>query len=114
MSNNQAVVMPQHLRGRLLFNKELTYTALTERLVAGAIVKKTPLTKEFDYQAFQAHYGAAAIPLFVVEATGNLLVCTAGENILPKSGQILISLVDPVEEVETEPKSSAALTALSE
>lgn len=114
MGNNQAAVMPQHLRGRLLFNKGLTYPILTERFADGAIVKKTPLTKEFDYQAFQAHYGSSAVPLFVIEATGNLLVCAAGDNIVPKSGQTLISLVDPVEEVAAEPESSAALTALGE
>lgn len=114
MSNNQAVIMPQHLRGRLLFNEGLTYAALTERLAAGAIVKKTPLTKEFDYQAFQAHYGDSAVPLFVIEATGNLLVCTAGDKPLPKSGQTLISLVDPVEDIESEPGPSTIPKAVND
>jgi NhaP-type Na+/H+ or K+/H+ antiporter len=95
--NNHTGPVPLHLRGRLLFGAEMTYTALTERFAAGAVLRKTTLTKEFDYNAFQARYGAAALPLFVIDSTGNLTICTAETRPAPRLGQTLISLVEAEE-----------------
>jgi NhaP-type Na+/H+ or K+/H+ antiporter len=104
-SSNPNVSMPPHLRGRLLFDPRLTYTTLAERLAAGAVVKSTPLTKEFDYRAFQSFYGPRATPFFVIGATGDVTVCTVENEIQPRSGQTLISLVDREEQIRTEAAS---------
>ena len=109
--NNHSGRMPRHLRGRLLFDGELTYAALTERLASGAVLQKTQLTQEFDYSAFQARYGATALPLFLVDGAKNLIVGTAQEKLLPRPGQTLIGLIDPgeeAEEAETAPESLVA------
>jgi len=98
--NDHTDRMPRHLRGRLLFDRELTYTMLTDRLASGAIFQKAPLTTEFDYASFQERYGATAIPLFIIDSAKNLQVCTVREKLTPRPGQLFISLLDPVEETE--------------
>ncbi len=99
--NGRRETVPQHLRGRLLFGPEMSYAYLIARLEAGAVVKATKLTQEFEYEAFQSLYGKAAIPLFLVKESGDLVVFTADNAPTPKPGQTLISLVDPAEETPT-------------
>lgn len=95
-----------HMRGRLLFGKEMTNERLAERFASGAIIKKTPLTEEFDYEAFRELYGETAVILFVIQKDGMLIVATADATPSPKPGQTLISLVDPVEEPAKEKKEA--------
>ncbi len=90
--------IPRHLRGRLLFGPKATYTELTARFNAGALIKVTPLTDQFDFTAFRARYGDDAIPLFQIAENGDLGVFTAEDPPDPKPGERLISLVHPVEE----------------
>lgn len=87
------VLSPRHLRGRLLFGEGATYTYLTSRFAAGAVIKKTALTEEFDYEAFQKLYGAAAVPLLLISQNGELTVFTKNNPPRPRPGQTLISLV---------------------
>ena len=81
--------------GRRLFSSEATFQELSRRLEAGAVIKKTVLTQEFDYTAFQEQYGGRAIVLFIVERTGDLSICAADDPPAPVAGQKLISLIDP-------------------
>ncbi|MDH3718041.1 MAG: cation:proton antiporter, partial [Planctomycetota bacterium] len=90
------------LSGRPLFHEEATYGQLRARLAAGAVVKKTSLTAEFDYEAFQQRYGPSAWLLFVVTAAGSLVINSIDQPAVPKAGDAVIALVDPVEEVETD------------
>jgi NhaP-type Na+/H+ or K+/H+ antiporter len=86
----------QHLHGRLLFDREATYDALYRRRSEGADLKRTHLTDEFDYEAFQRHYGPAALPLCVIDENGRLEMITAEQTRTPRTGDTLISLaVDP-------------------
>jgi hypothetical protein len=87
----------RHLRGRLLFGSGITYAYLTTRFAAGAVIKTTSLTEEFDYDAFQAYYGETAVSLFLIDSNDNLLIFTANNPPKPKPGQRLISLIDPSE-----------------
>lgn len=87
--------IPSHLRGRFLFGSDITYTLLTTSFEAGAEIKKTRISEQFDYEAFQSMYGQRAIPLFVVEESGELVIFVADAPPSPKSGQTLISLVTP-------------------
>lgn len=89
--------IPQHLRGRLLFTVEATHTYISERIREGAVIKRTRLTDEFDYEAFREHYGGRAVPLFSVKESGDIVIYTTTAPPSPKSGQTLISLVDPVD-----------------
>jgi len=88
----------QHLRGRFAFTSDATYGYLQSRLAQGAVIKKTRLTEEFDYEAFQSHYGNKALPLFLISGNKKLTVFTATEKLEPKPGSTLISLVQPEED----------------
>ncbi|MFQ6044834.1 MAG: cation:proton antiporter [Gemmatimonadales bacterium] len=86
--------IPTHLRGRTLFANQATHEHMTSRFQAGATIKKTRLTDEFDYDAYRAHYGESALPLMLVKETGDVIVMTATAAATPKRGQTLVSLVD--------------------
>jgi len=86
------------LTGRILFNSTSTYPKLTQRFADGAKIKKTPLTEEFIYQDFLDLYGETATPLMIIDENKSLKICTDEERSLPKTGQTLISLVDPTPE----------------
>ena len=89
---------PHHLRGRLLFGSDASYANLSNQFEAGAEIRKTPLTEEFNYEAFQARYGGTAIPLFVSSGDQGLSVYTSEQSASPRAGQTLISLVHPEKE----------------
>ncbi|MBN1591410.1 MAG: cation:proton antiporter [Pirellulales bacterium] len=90
----RAETAPRHLPGRLLFDASATYGALQSRLAWGAVITKTRLTEKFDYEAFQELHGQQALPLFVVRENGTLAICTAEDQLVPKSGETVISIVD--------------------
>jgi NhaP-type Na+/H+ or K+/H+ antiporter len=96
--SEQRGLMPKHLRGRYLFGKEANYIYLENRFTTGAIVKKTDITTEFYFEDFKKIYGDSVLPLFIIREGGRLKVCTDEEEIIPKPGETLISLVDPVAE----------------
>lgn len=87
--------IPQHLRGRLLFGASATHQSLSERFARGAEVKRTRLTEEFDYRAFETMYGDRALPLFIIRGSKELAVVTAADPPSFKTGEVLVSLVDP-------------------
>lgn len=86
---------PPHLRGRILFSQEQTYRQLNQAWQKGATIRKTELTKTFNYRDFQEYYAGRAQPLFLITTNGNLAIFTANEDLSPKPGQTLISLVMP-------------------
>ena len=86
--------IPQHLRGRLLFGAEATFSYLDSKFASGASLKKTPLTDEFNYDSFQSLYGEKALPLFIIKENGELVVMALDNMPTPLPGQYLISLVD--------------------
>ena len=81
-------------RGRTLFASHLDYDTLDARLAAGATIKRTPLTEEFDLDQFREMYGETAEILFVRQSTGTILVNTMANGIVPKAGQTVFALVD--------------------
>ena len=83
--------------GRLLFDPDATFGHLSGRLASGAVVKKTGLSEEFDYNDFGNLYGESALVLLVIDESGKLIVRTAESTTEPRPGQTLISLVDPIE-----------------
>jgi len=84
---------PGHLRGRLLFGKDVTYSTLSRRFSEGAAVKSTRLTAEFSYKDFRARYGESMIPLFLIDQGGQLLPFTSRDEIAPRQGNTIIALV---------------------
>ena len=84
----------EHLRGRLLFDKELHHEELVRRLDRRAQLKKTRLSDEFGLEDFHQLYGETAVILMTLDAGKNLNVVTADDPAKPQSGDTLVALVD--------------------
>jgi NhaP-type Na+/H+ or K+/H+ antiporter len=91
-AQDRGIVSPE-LQGRILFDSGATYSVLMDRLRQGAVIKKTNITDEFDYETFQRHYGGRALPLFLLTEKGDVRIFTAEHPPKPQAGQALMSLV---------------------
>lgn len=89
--------VPQNLRGRLLFAEDATYTYIKQRFDKGHVIKKTPLTTEFNYKSFRDYYGESAVPLFLIRENGDLLVFATDNPPTPQPGDQIVALVDESE-----------------
>ena len=87
-----------HIQGRLLFAPDVNYYTLASRINAGAQIKRTGITAEFTFADFQKMYGESLIVLFVLTEGGQLNIATAAAPLVPKPGQTVIAVVDPVTE----------------
>ncbi|MCF7796290.1 MAG: cation:proton antiporter [Lentisphaeria bacterium] len=87
--------IPQHLRGRYLFDDGVDFKFINTCHLGGSVVKITKLTEEFDFKQFRSHYGDLALPLFIITETNQLLVLTPDKVRNPVPGQKLVILVDP-------------------
>jgi NhaP-type Na+/H+ or K+/H+ antiporter len=85
--------LARHLRGRVLFGEEWNYSVLDERVAAGATVKATSLTEQFDFDAWREEHGANAVPLLLLDAEGKLVAWTVDHQLEPAPGHTLIALV---------------------
>lgn len=94
-SGDHRAFAASRLWGRLLFGSSVTHAYLTRQIASGAEVKTTRLSERFTYEDFQALYGKAAIPLFLIPEAGHLRVCTLDTERTPEPGQSLISLILP-------------------
>lgn len=81
------------LRGRQLFGKEMTYAHLSSFLRQGATIRKTTLSREFDFQKFKLTNPGKAIPLFLLDEAGQLFVFNVDHPPTPRPGQALLSLM---------------------
>ncbi len=86
---------PEHLRGRYLFGSAADIASITQRFLAGDVVKKHSITEEFDLDSLRDRYGQNALPLFIIGETGDLRVCVAADHPTVKPGDAVISLVSP-------------------
>ena len=90
--------LPFHMTARVLFDTELTYRELEERLSAGAVVRGTTLGAQFDWDAYKERYGTGLRPLFVINSERRLSAFTDRSRPSPKDGDTIISLVEPENE----------------
>ncbi len=81
--------------GYTLFGEEVTYEALTERLARGWEIRRTRLTRDFDFEQYRGRYGGKAVPLFAIGPKGKLAVFTAERKVQPQVGWTVIGLVPP-------------------
>lgn len=88
---------PKELRGRTLFAEEVDHSAICKRFAAGAVIKKHSVTEEFNLDGLRKLYGENALPLFIIDESGDLKVCVAGDEPSVRVGDHLISLVTPSE-----------------
>jgi len=81
------------LRGRVLFDSNITFDFPAKKFEAGAKIKTTSLTDTFTYEDFQRQYGDKAIPLFKLVLGAELTVFATDSRIIASQGQIVISLI---------------------
>lgn len=84
-----------HLRGRILFDEEVTHMLLTQHFLDDWVIKKTRLSESFAFEALNTHYAGNLIPLFLITANGKLRVFSPDAPLNPQAGQTVISLVNP-------------------
>lgn len=90
------------LTGRILFREGLTHSALAQRYAAGARVKKTTLSEEFDRDDLKRMYGESAVVLMTIDDRRHLAIATAENELVPEPGQTVLCLVDPRAETAAE------------
>ncbi len=78
--------------GRLLFNEAATYLKLDELMGAGASIRATKLTVQFDLESFRARHGESAMPLLIATDHAKLSVMVVGEKLSIRPGQTLVYL----------------------
>jgi NhaP-type Na+/H+ or K+/H+ antiporter len=89
--------LPKHLRGRTLFGEDITYSKLWRLIESGAMIERTPLKDESDFENIQYLPGDSGIPLFLIDNENILTMFAADNPPTPKPGQVLVSLVNPVD-----------------
>lgn len=85
-----------HLQGRFLFDKKASFGDIENIFYEGAEIKKTRLTKEFDFDAFKEYYQQKVMPLFLITQDKELVILTTDKKLTPKAGQTLISMIYPL------------------
>lgn len=94
--------------GRVAFGPAVTLAEIERRLRAGAGLKVTPITPEFDEALFRSRHGDAALPLFRSWPNGNLDVIETDDVAASGARFALVSLLSPGDE----PTSAAAERAV--
>ncbi len=97
-TNREQIIAEKHKvsnrhRGYQLFGEEITYGTLANWIGNGAEIKKTQLSKEFDFEAFKNTYQDSSIQLFALDTKGKLKIFTTGQELKPEAGWTMISLV---------------------
>ena len=102
--------------GRLLFTEGATFECLQDMLNLGAVIKKTPLTEQFDWDDFREEYAECKVVLMMATRGGEALISTVDRPLAPQSGWSVISMVlEPNSEPVplTAPEQLATLPARS-
>jgi CPA1 family monovalent cation:H+ antiporter len=76
----------------------MTYPHAASRLSHGAELYSTTLTDSFDWSGYQALHGARATLLFARDREGWVHVVTPDNNVQPKTGWTLVSLIEAQKE----------------
>lgn len=92
-SSRKTADTDRDLQGRVLFSKDHTYSEVMSRLNAGAVVKKTKITKEFSFEQFKSRHPDGFAPLWIINETGGLILCTDDKPPILKAGQTIVTLV---------------------
>lgn len=117
----------QELRGRVLFGPEVTFGRLEHLMEQGAVLRKTNLTREFDYKKLLATRGGVSegagggsgaggegfTPLFLIDEAGHLWAFTADATLSPRPGQAIIALAARRESAEPVAVGAQQQTSMS-
>lgn len=81
-------------RGRLLFDRQITFPAVVEMFGVHPTARVTRLTREFNYNAFLEMHGRTVVPVFLIRRKRDLYVFAQGATFTPQPGDTIISLAD--------------------
>lgn len=89
------------LRSRILFSRNASFEAISDRIARCAEIRSFELTKEVDFAALQEAYGSSLLPLFLIVKPGEFSVFTVRKVLTPAVGEILVALVggEPPEDI---------------
>ncbi len=87
--------MEPHLRGRLLWNGRLTYSAMRDRLRDGWRVSKTPITEQFTLDDWRAEHSDKALGLYRITSDARVRVFAEDASFNAEAGDILVALTPP-------------------
>lgn len=113
LTTNQASTRPSHqvsedyAKKLSLFGEGVTYGYLASTVSRGGRIKTTSITPEFTYQDYLRTYADKATPLIAIDENKRLHVMLSSDEMIPKAGWKLISLV----EAEALPKEEVAVAA---
>jgi len=95
-SGERRDILPNHLKGRVLFGDKVDLDHLIRLYEEGAEVKVTNLTKDFNIEAFKKYYGDDTVLLFSFTKEKRLLVNTSDKKFEPLPGHTIVAMVkDP-------------------
>jgi NhaP-type Na+/H+ or K+/H+ antiporter len=78
-----------------IFAEDMTHSRFDDLLREGWRIKSTRLSEAFDWSRFTEQYGENVVPLFGVEARGDLRIAPGQRPLEPKPGWTVIALVPP-------------------
>lgn len=82
-------------RGQIAFSEQARYEMLYQNIVKQWRFQKTSFSDNFTYSDFKKQVSEEAIPILLKRADGNVRLLSAGSNIDPKAGAMLLSFVPP-------------------
>jgi hypothetical protein len=80
------------LRTKTLFERDVTWTRLASLMGKGAATRSTPLTEEYDFEAYNAAQGRESVNLFALDEKGRLQVFCPDSDFEPGPGWTVVSL----------------------
>ena len=79
--------------GRQLFTEDVTFSKLSSLLHAHGEIKTTTLSEEFDLEAYKEAHNSKVIPLYLLDTGGKLHLFTTSNELEPKEGWKITSLI---------------------
>ena len=80
------------LRSNTLFGRDVTWSKLASLLGQGAETRSTPLTDEYDFEAFNANQNGQSVNLFALDDKERLRVFSQEHELEPVPGWTVVSL----------------------
>lgn len=84
-----------NLRGRYLFGADARFAELNDLIESGARISSTPLTEEFTFEHYIDHNRQGLLPLFRLNAEGQLSIFSPESPPTAQAGDRIIALVSP-------------------
>jgi len=82
--------VPQHLSGRILFDKDLNFTEIEHLISEGASFECVELAENETYQDFYNEHDHNSIALFSITSTNDIIVSSEDNKQVPTDAQKVI------------------------